>query len=83
MARLKAGRWSTTGPRPRRSGNPLRRRAEEERRVATERRAVSVEVRIGSELRYVTKEMAETLELLLRDHDELGICKAFTGGVVF
>lgn len=62
---------------------PLRHRAEEKRRVATERRAVSVEVRIGSELRYVTKEMAETLELLLRDHDELGICKAFTGGVVF
>ncbi|QSM87530.1 hypothetical protein I3U44_17015 [Mycobacteroides abscessus subsp. bolletii] len=57
--------------------------AEEERRFAAERRADLIEVRIGSELRYVPREMAETLELLLRDHDELGICKAFTGGVVF
>lgn len=62
---------------------PVRHQAEEERRFAAERRADLIEVRIGSELRYVPREMAETLTLLLRYPDELGVCTAFAGGVVF
>lgn len=61
----------------------VRQSAAERRRYAEERRADLIEVRVGSELRYVTREMAETLTLLLRYPDELGVCTAFAGGVVF
>lgn len=62
---------------------PMLQSALERDRYAKERRADLIEVRVGSELRYVTREMAETLTLLLRTPDELGVCTAFAGGVVF
>ncbi len=42
-----------------------------------------VEVRIGSELRYVTHEMENTLLMLMCRHDDKGVCPEFWGEVVF
>lgn len=61
---------------------PARRQAQEEHRYAAERRRDLIEIRIGSQLRYVPREMADTLTQLMRDHDEMGVCTAFSGGVV-